>query len=201
MVTSNVHESKNFFKQARPEDIAFQSGKPFDQILEVVLVLPLVAAAMVFSMSAMTLSDLAFGKKTVTEIECYPQDGKTRCCGSEVDDKLIYGYTGVTYCTTCDNTTPPSNCTPSEKITKESQQPTTLPEPGPPGTIEQPPTNVAPSKTCPDGSAPDADGKCPPVTQGPTDQQGTTEPPTKTPSTTDQNKKPQVKEKNKDTNN
>lgn len=56
-------------------------------------------------------------RKTVTEISCYPQDnGKTRCCGSEVDDKLVYGYTGVTYCTTCDDTNPPSHCTPREKI-------------------------------------------------------------------------------------
>jgi hypothetical protein len=28
------------------------------------------------------------------------------------------------------------------------------------------PTNVAPPKLCPDGSTPDANGKCPPVTQG-----------------------------------
>jgi hypothetical protein len=52
-----------------------------------------------------------------SEISCYPQDnGKTRCCGDEVDDKLVYGYTGVTYCTTCDDTNPPSNCTPREKV-------------------------------------------------------------------------------------
>lgn len=59
-------------------------------------------------------------RKTVTEISCYPQDnGKTRCCGSEVDDKLVYGYTGVTYCTTCDDTNPPSHCTPCEKIERQ----------------------------------------------------------------------------------
>jgi hypothetical protein len=59
-------------------------------------------------------------RKTVTEISCYPQDnGKTRCCGSEVDDKLVYGYTGVTYCTTCDDTNPPSHCTPREKIERQ----------------------------------------------------------------------------------
>jgi hypothetical protein len=65
-------------------------------------------------------------RKTVTEISCYPQDnGKTRCCGSEVDDKLVYGYTGVTYCTTCDDTNPPSNCTPREKIERETVKPGT----------------------------------------------------------------------------
>jgi hypothetical protein len=65
-------------------------------------------------------------RKTVVEISCYPQDnGKTRCCGSEVDDKLVYGYTGVTYCTTCDDTNPPSHCTPREKIERETVKPGT----------------------------------------------------------------------------
>jgi len=36
-----------------------------------------------------------------------------------VDDKLVYGYTGVTYCTTCDDTNPPSHCTPREKIERQ----------------------------------------------------------------------------------
>ena len=33
------------------------------------------------------------------------------------------------------------------------------------------PSDVTPSKTCPDGSAPDANGICPPVTQGPKETQ------------------------------
>jgi hypothetical protein len=65
-------------------------------------------------------------RKTVVEISCYPQDnGKTRCCGSEVDDKLVYGYTGVTYCTTCDDTNPPSHCTPREKVERTVVKPGT----------------------------------------------------------------------------
>ena len=65
-------------------------------------------------------------RKTVVEISCYPQDnGKTRCCGDEVDDKLVYGYTGVTYCTTCDNTNPPSHCTPREKVERTVVKPGT----------------------------------------------------------------------------
>jgi hypothetical protein len=63
-------------------------------------------------------------KKKVIEISCSPQDnGKTRCCGSEVDDFHVYGYTGVVYCTTCDDTNPPSHCTPREKIEKTSVNP------------------------------------------------------------------------------
>lgn len=47
-------------------------------------------------------------------ITCSPQGGgKTYCCASVKDKDNIYGYT--TYCTTCDDTNPPSNCTPREK--------------------------------------------------------------------------------------
>ena len=55
-----------------------------------------------------------------------------------------------------------------------STPPTVQPPPSQGGAIEQPPTNVAPPKVCPDGSAPDTNGKCPPVTQAPTDQGTTT---------------------------
>jgi hypothetical protein len=110
------------------------------------VVIAVLASALIYSSSS---ASLVFGKKTVTEISCYPQDGKTRCCGSEVDDHLVYGYTGVTYCTTCDNTSPPSNCSPREKI--ERQQPTTTT------------TNM-----CPANTALDRNGNCAPLTQGPT---------------------------------
>ena len=63
-------------------------------------------------------------RKTVTNIDCWPQDGgKTRCCGSEVDDTSIYGFGTATYCTTCDDTKPPSNCTPREKIENAKNSP------------------------------------------------------------------------------
>ena len=65
-------------------------------------------------------------RKTVTDFWCHSQDnGKTRCCGDEVDDKLVYGYTGVTYCTTCDDTNPPSHCTPREKVERTGVKPGT----------------------------------------------------------------------------
>jgi hypothetical protein len=46
-------------------------------------------------------------------VSCSPQGGgKTYCCAS-VDEGEI--YVNTTYCTTCDDTNPPSNCTPREK--------------------------------------------------------------------------------------
>jgi hypothetical protein len=42
-----------------------------------------------------------------------------------VDDKLLLygGYTGVVYCTICDDTQPPSNCTPREKVERTVVKP------------------------------------------------------------------------------
>jgi hypothetical protein len=46
-------------------------------------------------------------------IMCSPQgNGKTYSCASVIDKN---GYTTTTYCTTCDDTSPPSNCSPREK--------------------------------------------------------------------------------------
>ncbi len=46
-------------------------------------------------------------------ITCSPQGGgKTYCCASVKDPDNTYGYT--TYCTTCDDTNPPSNCSERE---------------------------------------------------------------------------------------
>ena len=88
------------------------------------------AATVLIIASVYTLSSpiqvFVEARKTVVEISCYPQDnGKTRCCGSEVDDKLVYGYTRVTYCTTCDDTNPPSHCTPREKVERTVVKPGT----------------------------------------------------------------------------
>jgi hypothetical protein len=49
--------------------------------------------------------------------------------------------------------------------------PTVQPPPAQGAVTEQPPTNVAPPKVCPDGSAPDANGNCPTTTTN-TNQQG-----------------------------
>ena len=46
-------------------------------------------------------------------VSCSPQDGgKTYCCASVIDKN---GFGPTTYCTTCDDTNPPSNCTTREK--------------------------------------------------------------------------------------
>jgi hypothetical protein len=77
------------------------------------------ATVLIFaSVYASTSSIQVFGKAshTVTDIECHPQgNGKTRCCGTVVNNDLPT-YEGITYCTTCDDTNPPSHCTPREKV-------------------------------------------------------------------------------------
>lgn len=74
--------------------------------------------------SSTTFPVFVEARKTVTNIECWPQDGgKTRCCGSEVDDTSIYGLGTATYCTTCDDTQPPSNCTTREKVESVKNSP------------------------------------------------------------------------------
>lgn len=89
------------------------------------LVSALILVASIYALSS-PLGLFVEARKRVEEISCYPQDnGKTRCCGEEVDDKLVYGYTGVTYCTTCDDTNPPSHCTPREKIERDIVKPGT----------------------------------------------------------------------------
>jgi hypothetical protein len=51
--------------------------------------------------------------KLDSDITCSPQDGgKTYCCAQVLDKD---GYHTTTYCTTCDDTKPPSNCTPRER--------------------------------------------------------------------------------------
>jgi hypothetical protein len=70
--------------------------------------------------------------------------GRTECCDFDANGKF--------WCTTCDDTQPPSGCTPRY--------------PGRTAGETAPPTNLAPPKVCPDGSSPDANGVCPPVTQG-----------------------------------
>src|SRR5580765_2806409 len=77
------------------------------------------ATVLIFaSVYASSSSIQVFGKAshTVTDIECHSQgNGKTRCCGTVVNNDLPT-YEGITYCTTCDDTNPPSHCTPREKI-------------------------------------------------------------------------------------
>lgn len=85
-------------------------------------------------------------------ISCSPQGGgKTYCCASVYDKNDPYSI-ATTYCTTCDDTNPPSNCTPREKpaaIVNPGrdlsnileggvlEQPTTPPSRGPAGPLKE----------------------------------------------------------------
>jgi len=86
------------------------------------------AAVLIFaSVYASSSSIQVFGKPshTVTDIQCNSLgNGKTRCCGTVVNNDLP-AYEGITYCTTCDDTSPPSHCTPREKIERTVVKPGT----------------------------------------------------------------------------
>jgi hypothetical protein len=126
-------------------------------------------------------------------------DRTVKCCQTNPDGKSAW-------CTTCDKTNPPSNCSP--RFLEGTPNTSTPPPPPnnvlpvsppafsnalPPPSTSSTPTgnnssippalsitkehNLASTKvygppsqqqqtTCPDGSAPDANGNCPPVTQG-----------------------------------
>jgi hypothetical protein len=63
-----------------------------------------------------------FGRTTIVGgVDCTPQaGGKTRCCAVVHHEFVFpdgsYGDEVEYYCTTCDNTSPPSNCTPRERV-------------------------------------------------------------------------------------
>jgi hypothetical protein len=86
------------------------------------------ATVLIFASAYASSSSIqVFGKAshTVTDIECHSQgNGKTRCCGTVVNNDLPT-YEGITYCTTCDDTNPPSHCTPREKIERTDVKPGT----------------------------------------------------------------------------
>jgi hypothetical protein len=130
---------------------------------------------------------------------CFGDDCEGSTCSNKYGESVLCCWLGPNgenvICQRCEIDLPSGdfvNCTtPASKGQRDSN------------VIAPPPSGVAPppsTQTCPENTALDASGNCAPATQGSTDQQGTTEPPTKTPPTTDQNEKPQVKEKNKDTN-
>lgn len=82
--------------------------------LVILIVVTVMLVGSVYSLST-------FGRETIVGgVNCTPQGGgKTRCCAVVVDEVVFpdgsYGHTVDNYCTTCDNTNPPSNCTPREK--------------------------------------------------------------------------------------
>jgi hypothetical protein len=86
-------------------------------------------------------------------------NGITECCQT-------VGATGD-WCTKCDNTNPPSNCGPrycvlnciSGSIGPVGTSKSTPPPP--PNALQLPSQQQQTTKTCPNGSAPDANGNCP----------------------------------------
>jgi hypothetical protein len=98
-------------------------------------------------------------------------------------------------CIPCDPGLPGGDCIPSGDWrpsgnargggSEVGTTPSNVQPPAQGGSIEQSPSNVAPppsTKTCPDDSAPDANGNCPPLTRGPKEpppsiDQGATQPP------------------------
>jgi hypothetical protein len=121
-----------------------------------------------------------FAKSKVTRspIECdnlANDNDVIRCCQTETDSKGI----AIKYCTFCDNTAPPSNCTPRTQVSEIKLPTSDLPtvEQTPPKVLsgknlsslststieEQPSTTLQQQKTttCPDGSTPDDKGNCP----------------------------------------
>jgi hypothetical protein len=128
--------------------------------------------------------NVAFAKSKVTRspIECdvVADNDLLRCCQTETDSKGI----AIKYCTFCDNTAPPSNCSPRVQVSELKLPPSDLPmaEQTPTvsspkvlsgknlsslsttDTIEQSPSTTLQQQkttTCPDGSTPDDNGNCP----------------------------------------
>ena len=146
------------------------------------LVVALLFLAVAFIYASYGRSDV-FAKPAVTRspIECdnlANDNDVIRCCQTETDSKGIE----IKYCTFCDNTAPPSNCTTRTPVSELKLPPSDLPTVeqtptvSPPkvlsgknlsslstGTIEeQPSTTLQQQKTttCPDGSTPDDNGNC-----------------------------------------
>jgi hypothetical protein len=130
----------------------------------ILVIISFLTVALLFS--SLSRSDVVFAKSNITygEVQCENfGDFTVKCCQNQTDSS-----TGKTtrYCTTCNKTNPPSNCSPRYVEAEDSSLSTGLPPtnelpPSPP----PPPKNVLPPSstiTCPDGSAPDASGNCPP---------------------------------------
>jgi hypothetical protein len=136
--------------------------------------------------SLLLIAGLIFGSVSIPNVFAYPPDPcfgggcmESKCTNDpehlEATCCWMVSYFGGIHvealCQTCNIDTDTGDfvfCSKPESVLKGNPSSGTTPP--------QPPTNLAPPKVCPDGSSPDANGKCPPTTQAPTDQ-GTTLPP------------------------
>jgi hypothetical protein len=114
----------------------------------ILVIISFLTIALLFS--SLSRSDVVFARSNITygEVQCENfGDFTVKCCQNQTDTS-----TGKTtrYCTTCNKTNPPSNCSPRyvEGVQGEGAISNSLP---PSSTI-----------TCPNGSAADASGNCPP---------------------------------------
>src|SRR5919197_5310260 len=136
--------------------------------------------------SSFSRSNMVFGYRCENN-----GDTHVKCCQTNPDGKTAW-------CTVCDKTDPPSNCTPRfcepigsscpESSTnavlppppqppKNALPPSSTPTPPPASTLGPPPSTSsneqppATTPTCPDGSQPDANGNCPSGTTTTNNQQ------------------------------
>jgi len=133
----------------------------------------------IISSSSLT-NVLAKAKVTKGPIECekvidyttHDYNGQIECCQTETDSKGVE----IKYCTVCDDTAPPSNCSPREQVREiksllsdlpavERNPTVSPPRDHPPlatENLQQLPTTTLQQQTelCPAGSAPDAKGNC-----------------------------------------
>jgi hypothetical protein len=134
----------------------------------VIVVISLLVIALIFS--SYSRSDVfAKGKVTTGSLDCSSgENGREMCCQDETGSQGIV----IRWCTICDATSPPSNCTPrfnsgSIPITPPKSNDAQVPNGGGPIQQTPPPLTALQQTTCPDGSARDASGNCPLVTQTP----------------------------------
>jgi hypothetical protein len=125
----------------------------------ILVVISFLTVALIFSSATDVLA-----KPRKPLYSCRPifDTNKVRCC-SDLSYTVLGSVQVITYCTTCTNTSPPSNCSEREcvrgcDLVAKVSPPSNTPTPPPKSAL--PPS----TKVCPDNSAPDANGKCPPVT-------------------------------------
>jgi hypothetical protein len=108
-------------------------------------VVSLLIVALVYS--SFPKSYVAFAAITYGDISCSGEGSLylVRCCQTQTDDEGIE----TEWCTWCDNTSPPSNCSPRYQV----------------GHAVAPPSPQ--TGTCPENTALDAQGNCAPLTQSP----------------------------------
>ena len=109
-------ESINFRMQILEEGLKsfYRFSAEALPMVHIAVVITVLAAMLVLSVYSSSMFLFVEGEIS-GGITCSPQgNGKTYCCASVYDKEPNYGQS-TTYCTTCDDTNPPSNCSEREK--------------------------------------------------------------------------------------